>query len=301
MSIHIHNNHKCSQCQAYYIPYEKGIYCPKCGKNEKIIYPLIPELRQSAKYQKDINNCYTPTTWWNASFGDYLALLIFKVLDYFDLQESTNFQQIAIKYFELQNFDEQIYLKKYIRDLSYKIYLSLEEEYIPTIQELIVKEKISIEIPTILSKLDNGKYHYKKDIVESINFSTNSDKTNFYKIFDEINNIQDKEALFNIKDFNALFSDSKLVVIQIFKNIREGTKIVNLESLVQSFKIIHHFKKISFMYILNSSNIDDTSGIDSYIKYTLNCDNEDLDINLGLFGGKHILPTDEKIIITTIS
>lgn len=37
MSFHIMYDHQCLKCEAYYIPYKKGIVCPYCGLNEEEI------------------------------------------------------------------------------------------------------------------------------------------------------------------------------------------------------------------------------------------------------------------------
>ena len=127
MSLHIMYDHQCQKCEAYYIPYEKDIVCPNCGFNEEEIYNIIPQLAHSANYQMDIHSCYSPIAWWIGSFGDHVALLIFKVLDEFYIQKEKKFEDVALDYFNNRKWGDQLYIKNHIRDLSYKVYLEIEK------------------------------------------------------------------------------------------------------------------------------------------------------------------------------
>ncbi len=128
MSLHIKYDHQCSKCEAYYIPYEKGIVCPNCGLNEKEVYDLVPRLAYSAKYQMDTMGYYTPVAWWIGSFGDYVALVIFKILDVYYEQKEKNFREITQDYCDNRTWGSQLYMKDHIRNLSYKVFLELKNK-----------------------------------------------------------------------------------------------------------------------------------------------------------------------------
>ena len=128
MSLHIMYDHQCSKCEAYYIPYEKGIACPNCGLDEDDVYHVTPRLAHSANFQMNAHGFYTPIAWWTGSFGDHVALLIFKVLDKFYTQEEKDFYEIAEEHFNSSSWGSQLYMKNHIRDLSYKVYLELEQQ-----------------------------------------------------------------------------------------------------------------------------------------------------------------------------
>lgn len=127
MSLHIMYDHQCSECEAYYIPYEKGIVCPNCGLDEEDIYDIIPELAHSAKYQMDTMGFYTPIAWWIGSFGDHIALIIFQILDaYSDQEEGKEFQEVALEYCNNRTWGNQLYMKDHICEISYKVFLALQ-------------------------------------------------------------------------------------------------------------------------------------------------------------------------------
>lgn len=128
MSLHIMYDHQCSKCEAFYIPYEEGIVCPSCGLEEDEVYDITPELVHSANYQMDTMGLYEPLAWWVGSFGDHVALLIFKVLDKFYMQEEKGFEEIAEEHFSSSDWGTQQYMKNHIKDLSYKLYLEIQKQ-----------------------------------------------------------------------------------------------------------------------------------------------------------------------------
>lgn len=128
MSLHIMYDHQCSKCEAFYIPYEKGVVCPQCALDEDETYDIVPQLANSANYQMDIHGFYTPIAWWTGSFGDHVAFLIFKVLDKFYTQKENNFQEVAEEHFNSSEWGTQLYMKNHIRDLSYEVYLEIEKQ-----------------------------------------------------------------------------------------------------------------------------------------------------------------------------
>ena len=121
-------DHQCSKCEAYYIPYEKGIVCPNCGLDEEEIYDIVPKLANSANYQMDTMGFYTPIAWWTGSFGDHVALLIFQVLDAYNAQKEKSFPEFALEYFDKSKWGNQLYMKEHIRALSYKVFLELQKK-----------------------------------------------------------------------------------------------------------------------------------------------------------------------------
>lgn len=128
MSMHIMYDYQCKKCEAFYIPYEKDIVCPNCGLNEEEPYDIVLDLANSAKYQMDTMGFYTPIAWWTGSFGDYVALIIFQILDAYNNQEKKEFQEIASEYCHNRTWGNQLYMKDHICDLSYSVFLALNEK-----------------------------------------------------------------------------------------------------------------------------------------------------------------------------
>jgi len=125
MSLHIMYDHQCPECKAYYIPYSDTVVCPNCGFKEDAVYNIIPRLVDSARYQKDRMGRYTPAAWWVGSFGDHVALIIFKLLDRCSFQKEEDFDAIASKFFDNSSWGEQQYLKGHIQDMARLVYLKM--------------------------------------------------------------------------------------------------------------------------------------------------------------------------------
>jgi len=126
MSIHIMYNHQCSKCEAFYIPYEEGVVCPNCGVNEAEVYNIVVDILSSADYQMNKHGFYTPKVWWSGSFGDHVALLIFKALDAFYIQEEKSFKEFALEHFNNSKWGNQLYMKNHIYELSCKVFVELQ-------------------------------------------------------------------------------------------------------------------------------------------------------------------------------
>lgn len=127
MSLHIMYDHQCPDCQAYYIPYD-NVPCPNCGNMEEERTSIISMITHSTKYQKNCFNRYTPVTWWIGSFGDYVALKVFKVLDDFYGQDNKDFTVVSQDYVNQLKWGTQLYLKNHIRDISEKVYCEIENK-----------------------------------------------------------------------------------------------------------------------------------------------------------------------------
>ena len=107
---------------------KKVLHVPNCGLDEDEVYDITAELAHSANFQMNAHGFYTPIAWWTGSFGDHVALLIFKVLDKFYTQEEKSFQEIAEEHFSSSDWGTQQYMKNHIRDLSYKVYLEIQKQ-----------------------------------------------------------------------------------------------------------------------------------------------------------------------------
>lgn len=129
MSMHIMYNHQCTNCEAYYIPFDKDVVCPNCGANEEeLAEGIISRIVSSANYQKEMFGIYTPIAWWQGSFGDYVALLIFKVLDAYEEQEEYSFTEFAQIHFDKRQWGNQLYMKSNIFELSCKVFEELDSQ-----------------------------------------------------------------------------------------------------------------------------------------------------------------------------
>ena len=126
MTLHIVYNHKCPECSAYYIPYDKDIPCPRCGLVEKGRYDYISRVLDSMKYNKDLSGCYTPGAWWSGSLGDHILFILFGVFDEFERTgESANFARFANESLSEMQWGDQDYLCGHVQGIAMRIHREL--------------------------------------------------------------------------------------------------------------------------------------------------------------------------------
>ncbi|MGB9877236.1 MAG: hypothetical protein ACPLPS_05670 [bacterium] len=59
MTLHIHYDHQCPNCGAFYIPYE-DVPCPNCGLMEEERFDFIPQAVESLLYNLHRYGSYFP-------------------------------------------------------------------------------------------------------------------------------------------------------------------------------------------------------------------------------------------------
>ena len=81
MTIHINNSHKCPSCDAFYVPYEENLPCPKCGKIEKQDFDIFMPLAVESLMFNKKQGSFIPPMWIVESFGDHVLHLLFPVFE----------------------------------------------------------------------------------------------------------------------------------------------------------------------------------------------------------------------------
>lgn len=130
MSLHIIYTHQCSNCEAYYIPYAKGVKCPRCGieEDDKEAYEVISQIVESANYQKSRYGVYTPLAWWNGSYADHIAFYLFKLFDKYDKQKEKDFNEFSLDFIMNSQWKDQEYAKHHIYDIAQEVFQKLKND-----------------------------------------------------------------------------------------------------------------------------------------------------------------------------
>jgi len=158
MTLHIQKpEFKCSKCKTAFIPYEKEIKCPKCGKGTKEniseYLNFIKMIAGSMEVHKRQYGWYHPGAWCIGSMSDHIQSLIFQTFDSmeYNLGKSKEKEKEYLSRFigEIKWKDEQgdqEYLKDYVKEIAFKIldiykrenFVSIEKR-IPTKSEKVGK------------------------------------------------------------------------------------------------------------------------------------------------------------------
>ncbi len=141
MTKHITYDHKCSGCQALYIPYDDRIPCPKCGMIEKDRFDFIPQAAESALFNLK-NGSFEPMGWWVSSYADHLLIIIFSILEeHRKSNESGNFTSVARAFVDKLDWKDQEYSKEYVYNIVCRVYEEIQKKLSePDSQSTIVKK-----------------------------------------------------------------------------------------------------------------------------------------------------------------
>lgn len=86
MTYHIRTpDYHCSKCDWLFIPFEKGLVCPKCATPEESdgeSYHFIDNLIQSMKVHKRQFGTYEPPVWIQSTHTEVIQRIIFEMFDH---------------------------------------------------------------------------------------------------------------------------------------------------------------------------------------------------------------------------
>lgn len=133
MTLHLYMNHKCSECETEYVPYNSEILCPKCGDQAEMEnYPeLIEGICESFLYNIEQYGSFVPMAWVTMDISDTLQVFLFSVFERWALEESLNHEpQTRTKAFKafLNDIMEKVdlhgqdFMKDYIREIALAVY-----------------------------------------------------------------------------------------------------------------------------------------------------------------------------------
>jgi len=120
MTLHIHYDHECPKCEAFYIPYDDRIPCPNCGLIESERIDYIEQATNSMQFNK-ADGRYTPGAWYVGSLGDHVLNLLFPLFDAYDEEKPDDFEAFAASFLGQMGWDDQLYLEKHILGIAVRL------------------------------------------------------------------------------------------------------------------------------------------------------------------------------------
>ena len=129
MTIHINDSHKCPSCDAFYIPYDEEVPCPRCGKIEEFDFDLfIPIAVESLMFNKE-QGSFVPPMWYISSFGDHVMHLLFPIFEAYEAEKKGDFRKFAEKHLSELDWGEQKYLEKHLLEIAVRLEKGLQEKF----------------------------------------------------------------------------------------------------------------------------------------------------------------------------
>jgi hypothetical protein len=130
MTLHIHSDHRCSQCEAWYVPYDKAVPCPRCGLVEESRVDFVPRAVSSARINLREQGSYQPAAWAVSCYADHLMLLLFMILECHRKGVPTRpFGEVARECVETMDWGDQPYGKEYLYQLALRVHVELEGDH----------------------------------------------------------------------------------------------------------------------------------------------------------------------------
>lgn len=128
MTLHVYCNYKCSKCNAFYIPYEEQLPCPRCGNISDKSIDFIYQAVESVNYNLKRYGSYVPPAWGADNYGDYVMRLIFNVLQsYYYSKETISFEEYTRNYFDKLKWEEP-FVKNHMYDVICRVNEKLKGE-----------------------------------------------------------------------------------------------------------------------------------------------------------------------------
>jgi hypothetical protein len=122
MTLHVTYTHQCGECQAFYIPYDRDVPCPRCGQVEEERFDFIPQAAASMRYNKEWGGSYTPGAWFVGSLGDHLLHLLFGIFDdYVQQPENTDFEQYLAQTLDRLSWGDQDYMRSHVQAIAVRL------------------------------------------------------------------------------------------------------------------------------------------------------------------------------------
>ena len=127
MSMHVTYNHQCPSCQAYYIPYDDRVACPKCGLVKSEQTDFIKEAAASMLYNK-AGGSYIPAAWGIGSLGDYILDILFPLFEAHAEESPEDFKVSASGWLGQMNWGDQPYMKDHILGIAIRLHKVLKDD-----------------------------------------------------------------------------------------------------------------------------------------------------------------------------
>ncbi len=120
MTLHIHYDHQCGGCGAFYIPYEEVI-CPNCGLKEEERFDFIPQAVDSLLFNLHRYGSFYPPAWAVTSLADHILRILFVVFEGFRQSGESDFPAYIHQLLEGGDWGDQFYLKAHISGIAIRV------------------------------------------------------------------------------------------------------------------------------------------------------------------------------------
>src|SRR3989338_5144578 len=121
-----YSNHRCSNCDVLYIPYNINMSCPNCGEKEHLECDFIDLAVRSITINLKQNGSAIPPAWCVHSFSDDILLRLFIIFEMYKNAKDQNKFRLAVKREIKKNTKIAKYLKRHFVLMAVFVKAALE-------------------------------------------------------------------------------------------------------------------------------------------------------------------------------
>ncbi len=138
MSLHLNiEEYECKKCKTKFLPYYKGLFCPKCYTQESseidlpaynfINNQIAVMIGHKRKYKQ-----FTPPAWYSGSYSDQIQSIIFGIFDRkYHRNENVDLidEALSVRLYDGNGkvFENGVYLGRLFRAIDKKLLIKLKE------------------------------------------------------------------------------------------------------------------------------------------------------------------------------
>ena len=123
MTVHVHYEHRCAGCGAFFIPYEPGLPCPKCAAPAAEDFDFVPQAAASLRFNLQSYGSYLPPAWYVGSLGDHCLRLLFSAFEAWRTRPdpSESFDSALERKLGAMEWGDQLYMLGHVRDIARRV------------------------------------------------------------------------------------------------------------------------------------------------------------------------------------
>ena len=128
MILHVHYDHQCPRCEAYYIPYDTDVPCPKCALVEAERFDYITEAAQSLWATLKERGSFVPPGWSVFSLGDAFLEILFGPFEDYRQSNNASFEDFAKTYLSRVEWDGHNYLEHHVLNIAVRVHEEIKRK-----------------------------------------------------------------------------------------------------------------------------------------------------------------------------
>lgn len=128
MSYHFFSfdTHQCAQCEAFFLPFEQGLPCPRCGSPATEFYDFLTDAIAGLTIHKRQYGRFSPGAFFVGGLAEHVFLLLCNALDAID--GAVDFQDAMRRHLDSCDWGDQAYLRSHVYDIALRIDKKLRDK-----------------------------------------------------------------------------------------------------------------------------------------------------------------------------